>query len=326
MKILFNTYPTAFNTPGGGEQQLLDYKKYLEKNEIDIELFNQWDSLPQDCDILHFFSTMPGSLSALDYIKKELNLPLVISPNFWPDIEEWKKSGTYDEIKTILWLCEKIIVNSFIEEEWLVRHMKIDSSFISVVHNMYNNIFLQKIEKNLFKNHFNIKEKYILNVANIEPRKNQLSFLKALKDYPEYQLITIGSIRESWYFDACKEVAGDQFMHLGRLSNDDPLLRSAYSGCEFFAMPSLVETPSISALEAAVSGCKILITDIGSTREYFSDFVEYINPYDIEGMKESIKNIIIKVNNEKLEKHISDNFSSDVIIKQLTSVYSNLVR
>jgi glycosyltransferase involved in cell wall biosynthesis len=327
MKILFNTYPTAFNTPGGGEQQLLDYKKYLEDKKIDIKFFNQWKKLPIDCDILHFFSVMPGSLITLDYIKKNLDIPVVISPNFWVDLDGWKNSGVYDEIKTILWLVDKIIVNSTIEKEMLFETMKdvIYNHNIVVVHNMYNNIFLERVTEKLFREAYDIQDKYILNVANIEPRKNQLDFLKALKDFPEYKLITIGSIRDKSYYDACKEIAKEQFIHLERIENNDPLLRSAYSGCEFFAMPSLIETPSISALEAAVSGSKILITELGSTREYFSDFVEYVNPYDIDIMRNQIKRTIEKDNNKLLSEHILLNYSSKIVMEELLSVYSSVI-
>jgi glycosyltransferase involved in cell wall biosynthesis len=326
MNILFNTYPIAFNTPGGGEKQLLDYKKYLEKKDVGVKLYNQWEKLPEDCNILHFFSVMPGSLNTLDYMKRELNIPLVISPNFWVDIELWKENGVYDEIKSILWLADKIIVNSFIEEEYLVRNMQIDSSYIGVVHNMYDDIFLEKIDEKIFREKYNIQGKYILNVANIEPRKNQLAFLQALKDFPEYKLITIGSIRENWYYNACKEVAGEQFIHLGRIDNSAPLLRSAYSGCEFFAMPSLIETPSISAIEAAVSGCKLLITELGSTKEYFKEFVEYVNPYDVDMMKNNIQNIIKKEKNQLFVDHISLNYSSNSIIKELLDIYTNVTK
>jgi glycosyltransferase involved in cell wall biosynthesis len=328
MKILFNTYPIAFNTPGGGEQQLLDYKKYLEKKDVRVDLFNQWEILPKDCNILHFFSVMPGSLVVLDYIKKTINIPIVISPNFWIDVEGWKNSGTYEEIKTILWLVDRIIVNSDIEKEVLYNNANdfIYYDNIEVVHNMYNDLFLNYVDEELFRTEYNINEKFILNVANVEPRKNQLEFLKALRDFPEYKFITLGGIRDLEYFKACKEVAGDQFIQINRIDNFDPLLRSAYSGCEFFAMPSLIETPSISALEAAVSGSKILITECGSTKEYFKNFVEYIDPYDINGMKTSIKNIINQDKNKLLSEHITFNYSSEKIMIELINVYTNVLK
>ena len=50
MKVLFNTWGGAYFNPGGGEVQLNFSKEYLEKQNIQVELFNQWN--PQkDFDI-----------------------------------------------------------------------------------------------------------------------------------------------------------------------------------------------------------------------------------------------------------------------------------
>ena len=42
MKILLATYPMAHQTPGGGEIQILYYKKYLSKLGHKVSYFNQW--------------------------------------------------------------------------------------------------------------------------------------------------------------------------------------------------------------------------------------------------------------------------------------------
>lgn len=326
MKILFNTYPIAFDKPGGGERQLLDYKRYLKEVDIQVDLYNQWKPIEKDYDILHFFSVQQGSLPFLDYIKKTHHLPIVISPNFWPDPDEWKLSGVYDEVITTLWLADKIIVNSYIEEEWMVRHLKIDSLFIGIVHNMYNDIFLEPVSTELFKNEYSIEGPFILNVGNIEKRKNQLTMLEALKAFPEYKYVCIGGVRDMDYFNQCKELGGDNFIYIPQLHNEDPLLRSAYSGCEFFAMPSLVETPSISALEAAVCGAKILITDIGSAPEYFKSFAEYINPYDIQSIQKSIRVLLEQGKTDDLREHIKENYSAAKVGEELMAVYDSINR
>jgi len=326
MKVLFNTYPVAFDKPGGGERQLLDYKKYLRQKDIQVDLYDQWNLLDKNYDFLHFFSVQQGSLNYLDYMKKNHTLPIIISPNFWPNPDEWKSSGVYDEVMTTLWLADKIIVNSYIEEEWMVRHLRIDSLYIGVVHNMYNDIFLKPVDKELFIDKYSIKEPFVLNVGNIEKRKNQLLFLEAMKAFPTYKFITIGGIRDIEYFNQCKKIGGDNFIHIPQLDNEDPLLRSAYAGCALFAMPSLVETPSISALEAAVCGAKILITDIGSAPEYFKEFAEYVNPYDVEGMKQNIRNLIARKKTEVLSTHIKETYSAQKVLQELLSVYNSIIK
>jgi glycosyltransferase involved in cell wall biosynthesis len=102
------------------------------------------------------------------------------------------------------------------------------------------------------------------------------------------QLILIGNIRDAAYYDMCMQLADDKIRYLGYLDHHDPLLRSAYSACETFALPSTLETPGLAALEAAASGCNVVITEVGATREYFGENAIYINPYDSNSIIDGI--------------------------------------
>src|SRR5690606_6462794 len=96
---------------------------------------------------------------------------------------------------------------------------------------------------------------FVLNVANVEPRKNQLQFLEVLREErPDLTCVVVGGIRDHAYAQACRDIAGDQLKIIDPLPYVSPFLRSALHGCEFFAMPSTLETPSIAAIEAAVTG------------------------------------------------------------------------
>jgi glycosyltransferase involved in cell wall biosynthesis len=330
MKVSLNTYPWAFGTFGGGERQLHFYREALERGctkwpSLDIELYDQWRPDFLNMSLMHYFSCMPSSLDLLDYVKTKKGIPLVISPNFWPEPESWEQSGVHKQIKSILWLADKIIVNSYIEEEALVRLCQIDSSKISVVHNAVENCFFDSVDPELFRKHFNVDGQFVLNVGNVEPRKNQLAFLKALKNYPDLTLVTIGGIRENWYLAACQEEGGRQFRLIEPMQPGSELLRSAMAGCEFFAMPSMRETPSIATLEAAASGAKILTTDLGSPREYFKDYVDYINPYDLVSMSEGIESVLNKQNNDKLSNHVNEFYRWDVVVEKLVDTYSSVI-
>lgn len=43
MKVLFITYHMAFHTPGGEEMQLMAYKKHLELQGVQVDLFDPWN-------------------------------------------------------------------------------------------------------------------------------------------------------------------------------------------------------------------------------------------------------------------------------------------
>ena len=322
MKILINTYPSAFHTPGGGEIQLLQYKKYLNKyTALNVDFFNQWSPSLDLFDRAHYFSCMPGSLPFLRTLKGA-GLPLVISPNLWIT-KETKNSFPWQEVEAQLLCADRIICNSEMECDELSSVFNIPRSKFATVYNGVEEAFLIPFDSKPFIDKFLINSKYVLNVANIEPRKNQLNFLRALKKFPSLQLLTVGHVRDYEYLSACVDEGGEQFRYLGPLPHDSDELKSAYAGCEFFALPSTFETPGLAALEAAASGAKLLITTQGSTKEYFKDFPEYVEPFDIEGMSNSIAKLLETPKSSDLKKYIGKNFTWDRIITPLVSIYEN---
>lgn len=322
MNISFCTYPWAFDTPGGGERQLQFYYDAVLRGQhkwpgLKVTKFDPWNPAFADINLLHYFGCFPSSIDFLNHVRYFKGIPIALSPNFWPDPEGWKDSGVYETVKTILWLANLVIVNSFTEEEALVRLMQIDSSRISVVPNATDPVFFDRISPDSFRHEFSISGKYALNVANVEPRKNQLAFLQALKSFPELTLVTVGHVREDWYANACRTEGGDQFRLIPPQAPASLMLRSAMAGCEFFAMPSLIETPSIASLEAGAAGAKVLTTLLGSTRDYFKDAVTYVDPYDLESMREGIGKISQSPPNSELQKLIKSNYTWDIIVDKL---------
>jgi glycosyltransferase involved in cell wall biosynthesis len=320
MKILFNTYPSAFHTPGGGEIQLLQYKKYLEKYPaLDVELFNQWRPNLSTFDRAHYFSCMPGSLPFLVSLKRA-GTALVTSPNLWIT-EGTKEAYPWQEVEAQLLCADRIICNSDMECDELSNVFKISRSKFATVYNGIEECFLTSIDSGIFADKYSIKSKYVLNVANIEPRKNQLNLIKALKGFPNLQLLTVGHVRDYEYLRACLDEGGENFNYLGPLPHDSDELKSAYAGCEFFALPSTLETPGLAALEAAASGANLLITSEGSTREYFKDFPEYVDPFDVEDMKRGIAKLLETPKSNVLKKHVNEKFTWDRVITSLVSIY-----
>lgn len=322
MKVLYNTYPFAFHTPGGGEIQLLQYKKYLQQNPLlNIELFDQWKPNLSLFDRAHYFSCMPGSLHFLR-ILKEVGVPLLISPNLWIT-KKTKESFPWQEVEAQLLCADRIICNSDMECVELSSAFNINRSRFATVYNGVDEGFLTPVDRELFADKFSLNSKYVLNVANIEPRKNQLNFLTALKKFPDLQLLSVGHVRDYQYLKDCLEEGGDQFRYLGPIPHNSNELKSAYAGCEFFALPSTLETPGLAALEASAAGAKLLITSVGSTREYFKDYPEYVDPFDVDGISSGIAKLLEKPKSTALKNYIGQNFTWDRVIESLVSIYEN---
>ncbi len=320
LRILIGSYPWAFDCPGGGERQLSAYYEHLRALGVSVNLFNQWKPQFREHDVFHFFSVMPGSFQLCEHAKKQ-GLRLVISPNLWVT-EETKYWYPHDEIKRLLTIADRVIVNSKMEADSLARVYELPLERFSVVYNGVEDMFLGAADSRDFKFRYGLEsQRYLLNVANIEPRKNQLRLIEAIKRFPDLKLVVIGLARDESYRDECFKLAGDQLMFIGELPYGSPLLRSAYAGCEAFVMPSTLETPSIAALEAAATGAKLVITSVGSTTEYFADEAEYVSPDSTESISRGIERALHSPNTSKLRSRIGRSFTWRMIANDLREVY-----
>lgn len=321
-RILFNTYPIAFNTPGGGEIQLMRYYEYL--NKIDgtkVDFFNQWNPSLKKYNLVHFFSVMGGSNQFCGLVK-ELKIPLFITSSLWIT-DKTLLNYPMEEIKIQLNMADKIIVNSNMEANNLSTYFQLNSNKFVTIYNGVSDFYCEDISEDIFINKFNIKDKFLLNVGNIEPRKNQLLLVKAMRKYPNYKLVLIGHVRDEEYFKQIREISSNQIIYLGNLEPESDLLKSAYVACAAFVLPSILETPGLAALEAAAAGAKIVITEIGSTSEYFGNKVVYVNPYDVESIIAGIE--IALISRQDLKDEVRKNFAWKKQINALNDEYSKFL-
>lgn len=287
MKVLFATFPMAFHTPGGGEIQILAYEKHLSRIGVDVVRFDPWNPKFMDHDLVHFFSCAGGSAPFCQFVKR-LGLPLVVTSTLWIT-EATKSQYNIGDIAYQLSIADRVIGNSDMEGDTLSSVLGVPRDRFVTVYNAVDELFLQRVSPELFRSHFGLTGPFVLNVANIEPRKNQLALIRAMKSFPNMKLALIGHQRDPKYARQCFTEMGSQGVYLGSLPHDSELLRSAYAACDAFCLPSTLETPGLAALEAFVSGCKVALTSEGSTREYFGSEVDYLEPHDVASIVESIR-------------------------------------
>lgn len=287
MKVMFATYPMAFHTPGGGEIQLLAYKQHLHMYGVNVQMFDPWNPRFLEHDIVHFFSCVGGSVHFCNFVKG-LGLPLVVSSSLWVT-EGTSSLYPMAEIRHQFSLADRVVTNSNMESDTLARILGLPREKFVAVLNSVDKMFYEYVEPDIFRVKFNIKDEFVLNIGNIEPRKNQLSLVKAMRSFPDLKLILIGHVRDHEYARSCFDEGGHQVVYVHSLPHDSHCLRSAYEACAVFCLPSTLETPGLAALEAQAARCRIAITEVGSTREYFGDRVEYIDPTDVGSISLGIR-------------------------------------
>lgn len=125
----------------------------------------------------------------------------------------------------------------------------------------------------------------VLYVGRIEPHKNQLGLIEALRGsgFP----LTIAGFEHpdhAAYVERCRR-AGDGWVTFlttrpgdggGGLGVDD--VAGLYRSARVHVLPSWFETTGLVSLEAALAGCNVVATTRGYAREYFEDLAYYCDP------------------------------------------------
>ncbi|MFM0662211.1 glycosyltransferase family 4 protein [Paraburkholderia sediminicola] len=330
MKVLFATYPMAFHTPGGGEIQLLAYEKHLPQHGVEVKLFDPWKPHFLEHDVVHFFSCVGGSSHFCAFVKR-LGLPLVVSSSLWIT-EETKHLYPIDEIRAQLGLADRVIANSEIECDTLASVLNLPREKFVTVYNGVDDVFFERPGPELFRQHIGSDAPFVLNVGNIEPRKNQLRLAQSMKSHPDQKLLLVGHVRDEAYFNEVMQEAGSQATYVGPLPHDSELLRSAYQACSLFCLPSTLETPGLAALEAAAQGTPLLVTSEGSTREYFGDYATYVNPNDSQDIAQHIAQALLKTGaghdraSQRAASALGKEFSWATTTARLAQIYNTLAK
>lgn len=346
--VLYSTYPTAFNFFGGGEVQLLKTKEYVEKvGSYSIKLFDIFIDKLEDYDILHNFSMSHDCLSLCKMAKKR-GVKIAISPIYWKTSEySSAKVSSVEKLlitlkefyynlnfygiptfrtlfpfKDFLELADIILPNSRMEAALLANEFKINKQKFYVVPNGAEKK-VSMARPDFFVQNHNLED-FILFVGRIERRKNVLALLKACKNM-KMPLVLIGhySERDYRYFKECKKIANSNrnIHYLGFIPPDSEELFSAYAAAKVFVLPSWYETPGLSALEAGLAGCNIVITDRGSTTEYFKDYAWYVNPASTEDIRKKILEAYENPKSRKLRKLILDNYTWEKVAQKTLEAY-----
>lgn len=212
--------------------------------------------------------------------------------------------------------------NSEMEMNELCKSFGIPKKNYSVIPNAIDSKIAEK------QLHSNIPEEFkkykdaIICVGRIEPRKNQLSLVKAL-DKSDLKLVLVGavSLNQTGYFEEVKAIIdrNPTFHYIPNIDNSE--LYQLYRVCKVSTLPSWLDTPGLVSLEAASMGCNLAISSKGSTTEYFGNKAEYCLPDDIEGIRKCVKVAYAKPKSADLQKMIFDKYTWEIAAKKTLEAY-----
>jgi len=130
---------------------------------------------------------------------------------------------------------------------------------------------------------------YIINVARFDPRKNHINLIKAVKQI-DVPLVLVGNKidTQKYYFHLIEKLIRDTpNIKIVSYKSQEELMQY-YQAASLHVLPSWAETPGLVNLEAAASGCKLVVSDRGSEKEYFGNLATYCNPEDVDSIANAI--------------------------------------
>lgn len=229
------------------------------------------------------------------------------------------KQGFIQNQKSIVKKMDWLLPNSLLEMEALNSRLDLNLSNYSIVNNAIDtNHFDQLIENS----HVVKNDQLIIFVARIDPRKNQLSFLKAMMDN-NFPIRFIGNAgpNSQGYLDKLKKMATRRgnvefISHIPQGEVFKHLLEA-----KVHVLTSWIETPGLVSLEAAYAGCNIVVSERGSVRDYFKDYAFYCDPQDIKGINNQVIKALNSDFNPEFKQLIKEQYSWGRTAEQTFSVY-----
>jgi glycosyltransferase involved in cell wall biosynthesis len=126
------------------------------------------------------------------------------------------------------------------------------------------------------------------------------------------------------YFEKCMRMVDSSFKFLPAIPHEETA--AAYAACKVFVLPSLYETPGLSALEAALAGANICVTSGGSTHEYFSDLAVYCEPCNVKSIREGVLRAYYAPKKAGLREHVLRNFTWEKTAEATLKAYEKVLQ
>ena len=230
-------------------------------------------------------------------------------------------------------VANRIVAVSEQTKNDLVRKAGIEASRIEVVYQGCQPCFkiqVSEYQKDIIRKKYHLPQHFLLNVAAMEPRKNQLLILKSLvAGHLDIPLVIAGR-KTNYLNDFQQFIIQHQQQSQVLLLSDVPFedLPALYQCATVFIYPSLYEGFGIPVVEALESGVPVIAATGSCLEESGGPSSMYVSPFDEEELAEKIHKILNDndLQNNMIEQgHVyAQRFSDANIAQHLTRIYNHL--
>jgi glycosyltransferase involved in cell wall biosynthesis len=277
-RVLLTTYHHAYLKKAGGEFELFSISEKLKCHGLIADVYGPFSRSLESYDVALHFSVHGGGLDLLQYIHSQ-GKPIALWPNLWLN-EPAPQLATM--VNAYIDLSRVVIFKSQAEQAMFSRFFELPQPKVRRVLTQADPIYRREAPSGLFRELYGLG-RYAIGVGIIEPNKNQLSVIRALKG-TGLKLVLVGGHRDESYYRTCQQEGADDVVFIDGLPARSELMRSALRESTLFIECSH-EPPGLSSIEAGLAGCRLVVSDSPWTREHFADLAYYCDP----GREESIQ-------------------------------------
>jgi glycosyltransferase involved in cell wall biosynthesis len=229
--------------------------------------------------------------------------------------------------KEVLEMSEYVLVQTVKEAEDLKRTFNVDFKWQKVL----NGVGEAFINPKPYKNPFEFED-YIMCVGRIEPRKNQLSIIKAVKrlrdeEGLDIKLVLIGKASRLKHFEYStiinKFIKENNWIYQIEGGIDYNELPSYYHFAKVCVSASWFETTGLTSLEALYCGTNTVASGLRA-KEYLGSYASFCQPDDIESIKEAIKHEYHSPR-PVLDSKIREGYTWENAAKKTLEVYTSIL-
>jgi len=360
MRALWLVRANLTRHPGGDTTQILHTAKALRQRGVQIDIAHSSHVDLQAYDVVHLFH-LDRLWENAEHARRarDANRPIVLSTIYWPSnefdrggragIQGWLArrlgSSTYQNLRVaqrycmhcwerrrfprlaakplsfqrnveeLLHAASVLLPNSRAEQSIIEQRFELSRPAVIVPNAADTEMFRPPDEPSA------AKRDGVVCTGRIEPRKNQLALIRALRGTRIPLTLVGGPGRYSRsYYRRCQQAADDTVRFVGGCPPQQ--VRNHYQTACVHVNVSWYETPGLASLEAALCGCAIVVTPGGSTREYLQENAVYAQPDDPTTIREAIERALERGPSSELADRVRQQYTWEAAAKMTAQAYT----
>lgn len=281
-------------------------------------------------DVIFSLSHYAPGFSPVPRVVTIFDLAFLHFPKMFKIKDLWQlRIWTWISIKS----AKKIVTISEFSQKDIIKNYDINEKNITVAYpGLDENIFKpikdnKKIEE--IRSKYGTGDTYIIYIGTIQPRKNLVRLIEAMKQVSGVKLVIVGKTtglgRQAWMFEetlAAPKKFGveEKVVFTGFVPTED--LPYLLSGAKAFVLPSLWEGFGIPVAEAMACGTAVAVSNVSSLPEVAGEAGVFFDPYQVDDIAKALNTLTkddkmrekkVQLGLEQARKFSQENFAKAVL-------------